>query len=61
MRLDSFAAYEAAYAESVNNPEKFWGDIANTFHWKQPFTKVCEWDFATPEVVLRNLTKVLNI
>ncbi len=50
MRLDSFAAYEAAYAESVNNPEKFWGDIAKTFHWKQPFTKVCEWDFTTPDV-----------
>ena len=23
------------YAQSINDPDKFWGDIADTFYWKK--------------------------
>ncbi|MCG8531884.1 MAG: AMP-binding protein, partial [Desulfovibrionales bacterium] len=34
--------YDQAYAESVENPEKFWGDIAQDCHWYQKWDKVLD-------------------
>ena len=42
--------YDRIYSESVKNPEKFWSDIAETFHWRKKWDQVLEWDFETPEV-----------
>jgi acetyl-CoA synthetase len=37
----TFDDYKRMYVESINNPEKFWGDIAReNFHWQTPFKKV---------------------
>jgi acetyl-CoA synthetase len=42
--------YQDIYAESVSQPEKFWGDIAVDFVWRKKWDKVLEWDFSKPEV-----------
>ena len=40
------AQYEAAYAESVRDPDSFWGKEAKRLDWLTPFTKVknVSWD-----------------
>ena len=35
-------AYEEAYAQSIENPEEFWGKIAQDCHWYQPPEKVLD-------------------
>lgn len=38
--------YDSAYNESLNNPEKFWNDIASeNFSWYDKWSSVVEWDF----------------
>ena len=38
--------YDSAYNESLNNPEKFWNDIASeNFSWFDKWSSVVEWDF----------------
>ena len=32
--------YEAMYKASIEDPEKFWGDMAKDFYWQTPFEKV---------------------
>jgi acetyl-CoA synthetase len=34
------AKYKAMYAQSVNDPNAFWGEQAKRIHWMKPFTKV---------------------
>mgnify|MGYP003636766390 CR=1 FL=1 len=50
LRIKSFEAYRKKYKESVENPEKFWDEIAQTFVWKKPYTKVCDWNFVEPDI-----------
>lgn len=46
MRIRNFEAYKAAYAQSIADPEGFWGTIAREhFEWIKPFSKVLDWDF----------------
>jgi acetyl-CoA synthetase len=42
------AQYEAAYAESVKDPDGYWGKEAARLDWMKPFTKVknVSWDLA---------------
>ncbi|MEP6615633.1 MAG: acetate--CoA ligase [Ginsengibacter sp.] len=42
--------YHEAYKKSVQSPEEFWGEIAETFTWKQKWDKVLEWNFSAPLV-----------
>lgn len=41
----TFEEYKKIYTESINAPEKFWTQIAETFEWKKKWSKVLEWDF----------------
>ena len=50
LKINSFEEYKSAYAKSVENPDVFWDEIAKTFVWKKPYSKVCEWDFTKPDV-----------
>ena len=44
-QIGSLEAYEELYARAKADPEKFWGDLAESeLHWFQPFTKVLEWN-----------------
>src|SRR5689334_15903718 len=36
--------YERIYRQSVEQPEKFWGGIANDLHWFKKWDKVLEWN-----------------
>ncbi len=42
--LSSQAEYEKLYQESIQNPEKFWGDIASQLHWFKKWDRVRNWD-----------------
>jgi acetyl-CoA synthetase len=44
------AAYDAARAASINDPEGFWADQAATFSWQRRWDRVLEWDFEGPSV-----------
>jgi acetyl-CoA synthetase len=48
--IKSFADYQEQYKQSIENPEKFWGEIAEEFVWRKKWNKVLEWDFHKPEV-----------
>ena len=34
------AKYETMYAQSINDPNAFWGEQGKRIHWTKPFTKV---------------------
>ena len=40
--------YEKLYKQSVDNPEVFWTDIAESFIWKNKWSKVVDFDFSKP-------------
>ncbi|AWV98707.1 acetate--CoA ligase [Arcticibacterium luteifluviistationis] len=50
MRINTFEEYEIAYKKSVEDPEGFWGEVAQKFEWKKPWTKVLDWNFEEPNV-----------
>lgn len=49
-RLRTKEDYETAYQESIENPEKFWADIASTFSWIEPWSETLRWNFDEPKV-----------
>jgi acetyl-CoA synthetase len=50
LRIKTKADYEKYYAKSVENPEGFWGEIADSFTWQKPYDKVVEWNFSEPNI-----------
>ena len=42
--------YHAAYKKSIEQPEQFWGEIAETFRWKKKWDKVLDWNFSEPKI-----------
>jgi acetyl-CoA synthetase len=48
--IQSFDDYLKAYEESIKNPEQFWHQIASTFEWKKPYSKVLNWNFSEPKI-----------
>ncbi len=42
--VKSMAQYEKMYKESIENPEKFWGEAAGELHWFKKWDKVVEWN-----------------
>ncbi len=49
-RIETFAEYQETYRRSVEDPEGFWAEQANTFTWRKPWDKVLEWNFRDPDV-----------
>ena len=49
-RIRTFAEYQAAYKKSVEAPEVFWAEQAETFQWHKKWDKVLEWDFHALDV-----------
>jgi len=50
LRIKSLQEYKDTYQKSINQPEQFWDEVANSFVWKKPWNKTLEWDFTKPEV-----------
>jgi len=38
--VKSMEEYKAMYKQSIEEPDKFWGDMAKEFHWETPFKEV---------------------
>ena len=49
-KIDSFSEYENEYRKSVETPEVFWSEKAETFQWIKPWDQVLNWEFDTPHV-----------
>jgi len=45
MRIKSLEEYHQRYAESIEDPERFWASIADSFLWKKKWDRVLQWDF----------------
>ncbi len=50
LQIKTLAQYKEAYQNSVENPEAFWAEQAETFTWKKQWDKTLEWDFKTPDI-----------
>lgn len=48
--INSPEKFAEATQAAIENPDKFWSDIAQEFEWRKPWSTVCEWDFKKPEV-----------
>ena len=42
--------YHEAYKKSIEQPEKFWGAIAENFTWRKKWDTVSEWNFKDPKI-----------
>ncbi len=50
LQIKSIEQYHEAYKKSVNDPEGFWAEQAETFTWHQKWHTVLKNDFITPDV-----------
>jgi acetyl-CoA synthetase len=42
--VKSLEEYETLYRRSIQDPQRFWADIASELHWFAPWTSVLEWN-----------------
>jgi acetyl-CoA synthetase len=50
LRITSYKDYQDTYKKSIEQPEQFWDEIAQSFVWKKQWDKTLEWDYSKPEV-----------
>ncbi len=44
--IKSMDQYKEMYQRSIDDPDGFWGEIAEQFHWQKKWSKVREYDFS---------------
>ena len=49
-QIKSLEQYYSDYKRSVEEPEAFWGAVAEHFLWRKKWNKVLEWNFKEPRV-----------
>ena len=49
-QIKSVEQYQADYKKSVDDPDAFWGAIANNFIWHKKWDKVLDWNFTQPNI-----------
>jgi acetyl-CoA synthetase len=49
-RIRSLLDYSLAYQQSIEDPSKFWGDIAESFTWRNKWDEVVKWNFEEPNI-----------
>ena len=49
-KINSLQEYHQQYAKSVQDPEGFWSEQAETFQWKKKWDKTLQWEFTTPDI-----------
>ena len=49
-QIKSYEQYKEAYKKSVDDPEGFWGNIADNFQWRKKWDKVLNWNFTEPKI-----------
>lgn len=48
--ISTWKQYEEDYSQSIENPESFWAEVADDFHWHKKWDKVLEWNFDEPKI-----------
>lgn len=49
-QITSLEQYHQDYKKSIEDPEGFWGSIAENFSWRKKWDKVLSWNFKVPKV-----------
>lgn len=49
-QITSLQQYHVDYNNSVNDPEGFWGNVAENFLWRKKWNKVLKWNFKEPKI-----------
>jgi len=49
-QITSKEEYQSQYAQSVQDPETFWAQIADQFLWRKKWDRVLDWNFDEPQV-----------
>lgn len=49
-KIESIQNYREEYQKSIEDPERFWAEIADDFKWHRKWLKTLEWDFNKPEI-----------
>ncbi len=49
-QIKSLEQYHTDYKKSVDDPEGFWGAVADNFYWRKKYEKVLDWNFTEPKV-----------
>ena len=49
-QITSFEQYQNDYKKSIEDPEGFWGSVAENFEWRKKWDKVLDWNFTEPKV-----------
>lgn len=49
-RIETQSDYTESYKYSLDQPEKFWEEIASHYSWRKKWTKTLEWNFTDPDI-----------
>ena len=49
-QIRSAEQYRQDYQKSIDEPEAFWGTVAENFRWRKKWDKVLNWNFKEPKV-----------
>ncbi len=49
-QIKSLQQYHEAYKKSIDTPEIFWNEIAETFTWQKKWDQTLDWNFSAPKV-----------
>ncbi|HET6245738.1 MAG: acetate--CoA ligase [Bacteroidetes bacterium] len=49
-KIENIDDYYKAYNKSIDQPEAFWEEVAESFTWRKKWDKVLEWDFENPDI-----------
>ena len=49
-KITSWEDYQLTYKKSIDSPEDFWSEIAESFIWQKKWDSVLQWNFQTPLV-----------
>ena len=49
-QIKTFEEYKEQYKLSIEQPDAFWGAIADHFHWQKKWDKVLDWNFTEPKI-----------
>ncbi|CAN5476494.1 acetate--CoA ligase [soil metagenome] len=49
-QIKSLEQYHEDYKKSIEDPEGFWGNVAENFLWKKKWDKVLDWNFTEPKI-----------
>jgi len=49
-QIKNLAGYQEAYQKSIQEPDIFWGEVAEHFTWHKKWDKVSDWNFKEPSI-----------